>query len=59
MIWYIVFRKDTGEPYSIGSQLADPLPEEFDAVALSEAEAAALMSGQSKWDAALRQVVPV
>ena len=58
MSWYIVVRKDTGEAYSIGSQLADPLPDEFDAVTLSPAEAAALMSGQSKWDAGLRQVVP-
>ncbi len=57
MSWYIVIRQDTGEAYSIGDQIADPMPPEFEAIPLSDADAAAILSGTARWDAATRDVV--
>lgn len=57
MTWYMVFRRDTGEPYSIGTEIADPMPPEFDAVPLSSVDADALMQGKAQWDSNSRSVV--
>lgn len=58
MSWYIVIRQDTGEAFSIGDQIADPMPAEFEAIPLSDEDAASIMSGASRWDSADRDVVP-
>lgn len=57
MTWYIVIRRDTGEAYSIGTVVADPMPPEFVAVPLSGVDADALNSCRAVWDAASRLVV--
>lgn len=56
-MWYVVIRRDTGEAYSVGTVLADPMPAEFVAVPLSDADADALNTGRALWDAASRSVV--
>jgi len=57
--WYIVIRADNGEAYSIGTEIADPMPAEFVALPLSDADADAIMNGRGYWDAASRTVVPL
>lgn len=57
MTFYIVIHRDTGEAYSLGTVLADPMPPEFVAVPLSDADADALNKGRALWDAASRSVV--
>jgi hypothetical protein len=57
MTWYIVIIRDTGEAYSVGTVIADPMPSEFVAVPLSDADADALKKGRGYWDAASRSVV--
>lgn len=55
--WYIVIDAETGEVYSIGTDIADPMPAECVAIALSDADADALNKGRALWDAASRSVV--
>jgi len=55
--WYIVIRRDTGDAYSIGTVIADPMPAEFVAIPLSDADADSLNKGRGCWDAASRSVV--
>jgi hypothetical protein len=55
--WYAVINAETGESYSFGTVLADPMPAEFVAIPLSDADADALNRGRGYWDAASRSVV--
>jgi len=55
--WHMVYVATTGEAYSIGTVLADPMPAEFVAIPLSDADADALNHGRALWDAASRSVV--
>lgn len=57
MTVYVVIHRDTGEAYSVGTVLADPMPAEFVAVPLSDADADAMNKGRALWDAATRAVV--
>jgi hypothetical protein len=57
MNWHIVYHSETGEAFSIGTVLADPMPPEFVAIPLSDADADALNKGRGYWDAATRSVV--
>jgi hypothetical protein len=57
MNWHIVFHRETGEAYSVGTVLADPMPAEFVVVPLPDADADALNQGRGYWDAASRTVV--
>lgn len=59
MTWYMVFRRDTGEAYSLGTQIADPMPPEFDSKVLTSAEAEALMNMEARWDAVRRKCVAI
>jgi hypothetical protein len=54
--WYIVIRADSGEAYSIGTEIADPMPGQFVALPLSDADAEAMMQGRASWDATSRTV---
>lgn len=56
--WFVVIYADSGEAYSIGTEIADPMPAEFVALPLSDADADAIMHGRGHWDAASRSVVP-
>lgn len=55
--WYIVIHSDTGEAYSVGTVIADPMPAEFVALPLSATDADALNKGRGYWHAASRSVV--
>lgn len=57
MNWCIVIHRDTGAAYSIGTVIADPMPPEFVAVPLSDADAESLNKGRALWNAASRSVV--
>jgi hypothetical protein len=56
-MWFVVIDRDTGEAVSVGTVVADPLPPEFVALPLSEADADALNKGRGLWDSATRSVV--
>lgn len=55
--WFVVIHRDTGEAYSVGTVIADPMPPEFVAVPVSDADADAMNKGRALWDAASRSVV--
>ena len=55
--WYVVC-DEAGNSVSIGTVVADPLPDGLAAVALDDAAADALLSGAGVWDAATRSVQP-
>jgi hypothetical protein len=57
--WYVVYYSATGEAYSFGTSLADPMPAEFSAKPLSAADAESVNHGTGRWDAASRTVVPL
>jgi|LakMenEpi03Aug12_release.lakeMendotaPanAssembly.Ray.scaffolds.fasta_scaffold07026_4 hypothetical protein len=57
--WYIVIYVHSGEAYSIGTDIADPMPPEFLALPLSESDAIALNTGLGIWDKTLRSVLIV
>jgi hypothetical protein len=54
--WYIVIYAATGEAYSIGTDIADPMPAHFVAVPLTDADAELLNTGRAMWDAASRAI---
>jgi hypothetical protein len=54
--WYVVVN-DQGGCVSLGTVVADPLPGGLSAVALSDADAAALNGGGGVWDAATQSVI--
>jgi len=56
--WYIVCDAD-GRCVSVGTVVADPLPEGLSAVQLSDADGAAIRDGSGRWDDASRSVVAV
>jgi hypothetical protein len=55
MIWLI--RDEAGEAVSIGTVLADPMPEHLTVVDLDQADADLLAAGRGLWDAATLSVV--
>ena len=59
MTYFLVFNRVTGEAYSIGTQIADPMPADFEAVPLSPEDVGLLDSLSAKWDAETRSVIPV
>jgi hypothetical protein len=48
---------ETGQAVSIGTVLADPMPEQLTVVQLAEADANLLAAGRGIWDAATLSVV--
>jgi len=48
-----------GNPVSMGTVVANPLPDGLSASALSLADAEGILDGSSRWDAATLAVVPV
>ena len=59
MNWFIIIRRDTGAACSIGTVVADPLPDGLEAIALSGADGERLRDGTGRWDEATRSVVAV
>ena len=58
MTTYCLYTTATGKLVSIGTVLADPLPADLTALALSAEEAEGLKSGTMQWDDATRSLVP-
>lgn len=56
MTWHVVYESATGRQVSTGTVVANPLPDGLSAVALSEDDADALLSGRGRWDDATRTV---
>jgi hypothetical protein len=57
MTTYLIHDTD-GRAFSIGTVLADPMPEHLTVVQLSDADAQLLASGRGLWDAVTLSVVP-
>ncbi len=58
MIWHMVHDTATGEGVSIGSVIADPLPDGLTATPLTDADADAILAGTLAWDSATRSTIP-
>ena len=56
--WFLV-ADASGNAVSMGTVVANPLPAGLTAVALSDADAAAMLSGESCWSASARALVAV
>jgi hypothetical protein len=57
--WRVVYDSATGEARSIGSGPVGSLPSGLAAASISDAQADAILAGESRWDAATRAVVPL
>jgi hypothetical protein len=58
MNWHLLYNTTTGESVSIGTVIADPLPEGITALPLTDAEGEGLQNGTLIWDAATRTLIP-
>jgi hypothetical protein len=58
MNWHLLYNTATGQSVSIGTVIADPLPEGITALPLSDAEGEGLQNGTLVWDAASRALIP-
>jgi hypothetical protein len=56
--WHLLYNITTGESVSIGTVIADPLPEGITALPLTDAEGEGLQNGSLIWDAATRSLIP-
>ncbi len=58
MNWHLLYNTTTGASVSIGTVIADPLPEGITALPLTDAEGEGLQNGTLIWDAATRTLIP-
>jgi len=56
--WHLLYNTTTGQSVSIGTVIADPLPEHLTALSLTDAEGEGLQNGLLKWDEETRTLVP-
>jgi hypothetical protein len=56
--WHLLYNTTTGESVSIGTVIADPLPEGITALPLTDAEGEGMQNGSVIWDAASRTLIP-
>jgi hypothetical protein len=56
--WHLLYNSTTGQSVSIGTVIADPLPQGITALPLSDAEGEGLQNGSLIWDAANRTLIP-
>jgi hypothetical protein len=56
--WHLLYNTTTGESVSIGTVIADPLPEGITALPLADAEGEGMQNGSLIWDAASRTLIP-
>ena len=54
MNWHLVINKQSGEAFSIGTVLADPMPDHLEPIALTDEQASGLLNGTLRWDGATR-----
>ncbi len=55
--WHLLYNTTTGQSVSIGTVIADPLPEGITALPLTDAEGEGLQNGSLIWDAASRSLI--
>jgi hypothetical protein len=55
--WHLLYNTTTGQSVSIGTVIADPLPEGITALPLTDAEGEGLQNGSLIWDAASRTLI--
>jgi hypothetical protein len=55
--WHLLYNTTTGESVSIGTVIADPLPEGITALPLTDAEGEGMQNGSLIWDAASRSLI--
>ena len=58
MNWHLLYNTTTGQSVSIGTVIADPLPEGITALPLTDTEGEGLQNGSLIWDAATRKLIP-
>jgi hypothetical protein len=56
--WHILYNTATGQSVSIGTVIADPLPEGITALPLTDEQGEGLQNGLLKWDEETRTLVP-
>jgi len=56
--WHLLYNTTTGQSVSIGTVIADPLPEGITALPLTDAEGEGMQNGTLIWDAATRTLIP-
>jgi hypothetical protein len=56
--WHLLYNTTTGESVSIGTVIADPLPEGINALPLTDEQGEGLQNGSLIWDAATRTLIP-
>ena len=56
--WHLLYNTATGQSVSIGTVIADPLPEGITALPLSDEQGEGLQNGLLKWDEETRALVP-
>jgi len=57
--WHVVYDSANGEARSIGSGPVGSLPSALASASITDQQAAAILSGESRWDAATLAVVPL
>jgi hypothetical protein len=55
--WHILYNTTTGASVSIGTVIADPLPEGITALPLTDEQGEGLQNGTLKWDEATRTLI--
>jgi hypothetical protein len=58
MNWHLLYNTATGQSVSIGTVIADPLPEGITALPLTDEQGEGLQNGSLIWDAASRTLIP-
>ena len=58
MNWHLLYTTATGQSVSIGTVIADPLPEGITALPLTDEQGEGLQNGTLIWDAASRALIP-
>jgi hypothetical protein len=56
--WHLLYNTTTGQSVSIGTVIADPLPEGITALPLTDEQGEGLQNGSLIWDAASRTLIP-
>ena len=55
--WHLLYNTTTGASVSIGTVIADPLPEDLTALPLTDEQGEGLQSGLLKWDEQTRTLI--
>jgi hypothetical protein len=56
--WHLLYNTTTGQSVSIGTVIADPLPEGITALPLTDEQGEGLRNGSLKWDEETRSLIP-